>query len=96
MADDGLAARVEMLLVLRWLDDGRPDDGAVALDLASDLDQLGLDDGRQGTMTLLAALGDLEDAGKLTVRWPAAVGQAATLTLSRDLQRESTRLFGRD
>ena len=40
---DDLAKRLEMLLVLQWLDEGRPEDGTVALSVSTAAVELGLE-----------------------------------------------------
>lgn len=90
-----LAARLEMLTVARWLDDGRPEDGRVDLPLADAAHELDLDDDRAGLLALMAALGELEAGGQVAVAWPQGVGAgAAQLTLGDDLRRDARRLFG--
>ena len=84
-----------MLVVARWLDDGRPADGAVALPIAGTAADLDLAEGREGLLHLMAALGDLEGRGVLTVAWPQGVGAGeARVTLSGDLRRDARRRFG--
>lgn len=88
--------RLEMLLVMRWLDAGAPDDGKVALPVAAAAGELGLGADREGLLALLAALGELEDRRVIEVAWPggAAAGEAR-VTLSEGLRRDARRLFGR-
>jgi hypothetical protein len=43
----------------------------------------------------MAALGELESRGLITVAWPQGVGAGeAELTLSDELRRDARRLFG--
>lgn len=84
-----------MLTVARWLDAGRPQDGRIALPLDEAALDLDLADGREGLLDLMAALGELESRGLVTVAWPQGVGGGeAELTLSDDLRRDARRLFG--
>lgn len=92
---DGIVGRLEMLAVARWLDDGRPEDGRVPLDVREACEELELAGGREGLLALMAALGDLEARGVVGVSWPQGVGGgAAELTLGDDLRRDARRLFG--
>jgi hypothetical protein len=94
-ASHGTAERLEMVLVARWLDAGQPDDGRLSLRLDEALDGLDLAAGREGLMTLMAALGALESRGALAVAWPKGITAGeAEVTLSADLRRDAARLFG--
>ena len=62
MGDD-LAKRLEMLLVLQWLDEGRPEDGTVVLSVSTAASELGLEMGRAGVLAVMGALGELEEEG---------------------------------
>ncbi len=85
-----------MLLVMRWLEEGAGDDGQVDLDIAAAAEELDLDPGRPGILAVMAALGELEERGQVTVAWPAGpVGAEGRITLSDDLRRDARRLFGR-
>lgn len=93
--DTDLAARLEMLLVLQWLDDGRPPEGDVMLSVVTAAADLG-QEGPAGLLALMAALGALEDAGRVRVEWPGArpgAGDARVL-LSDGITRDADRLFG--
>ncbi|MFP5452161.1 MAG: hypothetical protein ACLGG9_10500 [Thermoleophilia bacterium] len=95
MSADGLVDRLEMLAVARWLDAGRPQDGRIDLPLEEVTLDLDLTDGREGLLDLMAALGELESRGLITVAWPQGVGAGeAELTLSDELRRDARRLFG--
>ncbi len=95
VADD-TAQRLEMLLVMQWLDEGASDDGRVALSVATAASELGLEEGRPGLLTLMQALGELEAARLAQVSWPAgAPGREALVTLSAELRHDARRLFGR-
>jgi len=83
---DDLAKRLEMLLVLQWLDEGRPEDGTVALSVSTAAVELGLESERSGILTIMAALGDLEER-KLVTRNPR-------VTLAPELRQDAARLFG--
>lgn len=95
MADDDLQGRLEMLLVMQWLDEGAGGDGDVALSVAtaaSELDAVG----REGLLAVMAALGGLEERRLVSVAWPGGAGaREAVVTLSADLRRDARRLFGR-
>lgn len=86
---DDLAARLQMLMVVRWLDAGSPDDGVVECpldDLAAGLD---LGPGRAEMLRLMGALGDLEERGDVHVAWtPGRARAMVTLTdrLRRDVR----------
>jgi hypothetical protein len=85
-----------MLLVMRWLDEGADERGELALSVASAADELGLEDGRAGMLAVLAALGELEERGVVSVAWPAgAGGPEGRVTLDPELRRDAQRLFGR-
>lgn len=95
MADAVISERLEMLVVARWLDDGRPDDGEVLLRVDEAVAELDLALGREGLLNLMAALGDLESRGVVRVAWPRGVGgRDARITLADDVRRDARRLFG--
>jgi len=95
MADPEIAERLEMLVVSRWLDGGRPDDGEVVLRVDEAITELDLAFGREGLLNLMAALGDLESRGVVQVAWPMGVGgRDARITLADDVRRDARRLFG--
>ena len=98
MTDDeeDVGARLEMLLVMQWLDEGADDEGAVALSVPTAANELGLEPDRAGLLAVMAALGELEDRRLVTVAWPAGTGGSeAHVTLSSELRRDARRLFGR-
>jgi hypothetical protein len=89
------AQRLEMLLVLQWLDEGRSAEGDVMLSIATAAAELGLD-GDDGLLALMRALGVLEDEGRVGVQWPGRPfdsGEARVL-LSADITRDADLLFG--
>jgi hypothetical protein len=92
--DPDLAGRLEMLLVLQWLDEGRDEEGAVALSVATAASELTLPEGREGLFAVMRALSELEERGLLRVSWPAVAGREAHVTLSEMLRRDAARLFG--
>ena len=94
MSDDALADRLEMLLVLRWLDEDAPEDGSVAFSVATAAAELGLEGDRAGMMELMAALGELEDRGVVSVAWPGGRGRDARVTLAGSVRSDARRLFG--
>ncbi len=61
-----MGERLEMLLVMQWLDEGAPDDGQIALSVPTAASELGLDGGREGLLAIMGALGDLEDRRLVT------------------------------
>lgn len=89
-----LSERLEMLIVLQWLDEGAPEDGLIAFSAATAASELELDDGREGLMELLRALTDLEERDLVHVSWPGGRGSDARLTLAEDLRRDAARQFG--
>ncbi len=92
-----MGERLEMLLVMQWLDEGSPDDGTVAFSLPTAASELGLDAGREGLLAVMGALGDLEDRKLVTVAWPSGghAGGEAIVALSPEIRRDARRLFGR-
>ena len=79
------AHRLQMLLVVQWLDAGAPADGVVDVEVEALTDALGLDRDRRGVLTVMSALGALEEAGDVAVTW--LPGRArATCTLSDRLR----------
>jgi len=93
--EDDTCQRLEMLLVMQWLDEGAVDGGEVALSVATAASELGLEGGA-GLLAVMAALGDLEDRGVVSVAWPSgAASGEALVTLSPDLRRDARELFGR-
>ena len=95
MTHEGLADRLEMLLVLRWLDLGAPDDGELALSLEELAAELEAGTGRRGLLAMMGALGDLEGRGALEVAWPGGVRAEAQVRLGERLRRDARQLFGR-
>ena len=94
MADD-VRQRLEMLLVMQWLDEGAVDEGEVALSVPTAASELGLE-GRSGLLAVMAALGELEDRRQVSVAWPGGAGsREAVVTLSPELRQDARRLFGR-
>jgi hypothetical protein len=92
-----MGERLEMLLVMQWLDEGAQDDGRVALSVPTAAGELGLENDREGLLAVMGALGDLEDRKLVTVAWPggAHAGGEASVALSDELRRDARRLFGR-
>jgi hypothetical protein len=94
--EEDVGARLEMLLVMQWLDEGADDEGAVALSVPTAANELGLEPDRAGLLAVMAALGELEDRRLVTVAWPAGTGGSeAHVTLSAELRKDARRLFGR-
>jgi hypothetical protein len=96
VADGDVGERLEMLLVMRWLDAGAPDEGALDVAIGSAADALGLETDREGILAVMSALGELESRGAIDVAWPAGPAAAeARVTLAPELRRDARRLFGR-
>jgi hypothetical protein len=96
VARDDVVERLEMLLVMGWLDAGADECGELPLSIASAADELGLEDGRAGMLCVMAALGELEDRRVVSVAWPTGSGgREARVTLAAGLRRDAGRLFGR-
>lgn len=91
---DDLAKRLEMLLVLQWLDEGRPDDGAVLLSVVTAAAELNTGDGRSGVLAVLSALSDLEERKLVAVELSAAGPREPRVSLSTGLRRDADGLFG--
>jgi hypothetical protein len=93
---DEIGQRLEMLLVMHWLDAGAGEAGDVPLSVAATAEELGLEEGRAGMLAVMAALGELEDRRLVSVAWPTgAGGREARVTLAPELRRDARRLFGR-
>lgn len=93
MTDD-VAKRLEMLLVLQWLDEGRPEDGTVVLSVATAASELGLEMGRAGLLAVMAALGELEEERLVRVALEGPVRRDPRVTLADELRADAGRLFG--
>ncbi|MGE3235796.1 MAG: hypothetical protein AB7O78_18985 [Thermoleophilia bacterium] len=94
--EDDVGARLEMLLVMQWLDEGADEEGAIALSVPTAANELGLEPDRAGLLAVMAALGELEDRRLVRVAWPAGTGGSeAHVTLSGELRKDARRLFGR-
>ena len=83
-----------MLLVVRWLDAARPDDGALSVSIPDAAAELGLADDRASVLEVMGALGRLEERGVVDVAWPGGPGGDARITLAPDVRRDARRLFG--
>ena len=94
--EDDVGARLEMLLVMQWLDEGADDEGAVALSVPTAANELGLEPDRTGLLAVMAALGELRGPPPRPRRLARRHGwQRARVTLSGDLRKDARRLFGR-
>jgi hypothetical protein len=91
---DDLAKRLEMLLVLQWLEEGRPEDGTVALSVSTAAAELGLDSERSGVLAIMGALGELEERKLVRVALEGPVTRNPRVTLAPDLRTDARRLFG--
>ena len=88
-----IAERLEMLLVLQWLDEERPADGGVMVSIATAADELDLDsDG--GLLLVMGALSTLEEQRRIEVRWPRGPGAEAHVRLADGIRNDALRLFG--
>lgn len=94
MSED-LADRLEMLLVLSWLEDGAREDRAVPFSVTEAASELNLDADRDGLLSLMAALSELESRGVATVSWSARGERDGRVTLAEGVVAEARRLFGR-
>ncbi|MEW6582691.1 MAG: hypothetical protein AB1416_08025 [Actinomycetota bacterium] len=91
-----VSQRLEMLVVLQWLDDGAPEDGVIAFSATTAAADLGLDPGREGVLAVMAALSLLEDRGVVRVEWPGGPSKDARLTLDPSVREDAARHFGRE
>ena len=93
--DEQNAQRLEMLLVLQWLDEGRSAEGDVMLSVPTAAAELGLGDDA-GLLAVMRALGVLEERGRVGVQWPGRPfdGSDARVLLAPDITRDADRLFG--
>jgi hypothetical protein len=87
--------RLEMLLVMRWLEEGAAEDGEVSVPIAAVAGELGLEDDRSGLLEVMAALGELEDRRLVSVAWGSGGRVEARVTLAPELRHDARRLFGR-
>lgn len=84
-----------MLLVLRWLDEGRAPEGDVMLSVPTAAAELGLGDDA-GLLAVMRALSVLEEQGRVRVQWPGRPfdGAEARVLLASGITRDADRLFG--
>ena len=94
LGDTAITERLEMLLVLQWLDEGRAAGGDVLLSIPTAAAELGLAGEGEGLLDIMSALADLEEAGRMHVSWPRGPGADARVVLSRGICRDAIRLFG--
>jgi hypothetical protein len=94
---DDLASRLEMLLVLRWLDQGANAHDPVRLALDEVATELSLGEEREVLLELMRALGTLEGRAAISVSWVAepSAARTAEVHLSQELRTDARRLFGR-
>ncbi len=88
-----IAERLEMLLVLQWLDEDRPSHGCVSLSIATAAMELDLD-GDEGLLEVMGALSALEDQRRVEVTWPRGPGAEARVLLADGIRADALRLFG--
>jgi hypothetical protein len=89
-----LAQRLEMLLVLQWLDEGRRADGTVHLSVVTAASELSAGDGREGALRVMSALSDLEERGRVIVEITTGGLREPVVTLAEGLRRDAGRVFG--
>lgn len=89
-----IVERLEMLLVLQWLDEGRDPGGAVSLSITTAALELDLADGREGMLEVMSALTSLEEARRAEVTWPRGPGAEAHVRLAEGIRTDALRLFG--
>ena len=95
MTEEENGQRLEMLLVMRWLEEGAAGDGEVTVPIAAVATELGLDDDRSGLLEVMTALGELEERRVVSVAWGSAGRVTARVTLAPEVRRDARRLFGR-
>ena len=95
MEHAGLADRLEMLLVLRWLDEGAPAGGELTLSVGELAAELEAGEERGGVLRVMGALGELEERGALEVSWPGGARAEAHVRLGEHLRHDARQLFGR-
>jgi hypothetical protein len=93
MSATPLADRLEMLLVAQWLEAGAPEDGQITFQVVAAAEELGCDAGRTGVLELMAALGALEEDGRIQIEWSASAGAPALIQLADALRRDAQRAF---
>jgi hypothetical protein len=91
---DDLAKRLEMLLVLQWLDEGRSPAGAVRLSVVTAAGELDAGAGRAGVLAVMSALSQLEEHRLVGVELTAAGPREPLVTLAESLRRDADSLFG--
>lgn len=92
VAMPALSQRLEMLLVLRWLEAGADDRAEVSVSPSQVAEEMGLGPERSDLLRLMAALGELEERGVVRVSWPGGGGEML-VELSDDLRRDAQSLF---
>lgn len=83
-----------MLLVLQWLDDGRPEDGTIGLSVTTAAAELDCGTDRAGVLKLLGALSDLEERGVVAVALDGP-RRDPRVTLAPELRSDAGNLFDR-
>lgn len=91
---EDLAQRLEMLLVLQWLDEGRRSDGTLRLSVVTAASELEAGEGRDGALRVMSALSDLEERGRVRVEIAAGGAREPVITLAEGLRRDAGRVFG--
>lgn len=90
-----LSERLEMLLVLRWLDEGAPEEGSVLLSVVETADEIGLGAERTDLLRVMAALGELEERRLVRVSWPGGSNPEMRVELGDELRQDAKQLFRR-
>jgi hypothetical protein len=84
-----------MLLVLRWLHREGPADHPLTVSVADVAAELGVEDGRDGLMHVMSAMGRLEERGAISVAWPRGGRGDVQISLAPEVRADAERLFGR-
>jgi hypothetical protein len=84
-----------MLLVLRWLQREDPSDHPLTVSVADVAAELGVEDGRDGLMHVMSAMGRLEERGAISVAWPRGGRGDVQISLAPEVRADAERLFGR-
>lgn len=95
VSDDDLPSRLEMLLVLRWLQREGPADEPITISVADVAAELGVDGDRDGLMHVMSAMGRLEERAAISVAWPRGGRGDVQITLAPEVRADAHHLFGR-
>jgi len=94
---DDLSSRLEMFLVLQWLDAGAVAGEPLRLTVGEIVEGLTLE-GDENVLPIMEGLGELEERGVVGVAWSVqpSAGRVAEVHLSPELRADARTLFGRD